>query len=91
MALINKDYKNYKSILNFTDKIFYDYKFSDFIEKTNALFNTDGNLIAVTRRFGKTITAHMLSAHYSKGYADQKILDNPEISTKKSSNINSSK
>ena len=47
---------------------------TDFIEKTNALFNTDGNLIAVTRRFGKTITAHMLSADYSKGYADQKIL-----------------
>ena len=57
---------------------------TDFIEETNALFNTDGNLIAVTRRFGKTITAHMLSAYYSKGYADQKILDNPEISTKDS-------
>ncbi|MBQ4489196.1 MAG: AAA family ATPase [Ruminobacter sp.] len=57
---------------------------TDFIEKTNALFNTDGNLIAVTRRFGKTITAHMLSAYYSKGYADQKIFDNPEISTKDS-------
>ena len=35
LALINKDYKNYKSIINFTDKIFYDYKFSDFIERTN--------------------------------------------------------
>ena len=57
---------------------------TDFIEKTNALFNTDGNLIAVTRRFGKTITAHMLSAYYSKGYADQKIFDNLEISTKDS-------
>ena len=57
---------------------------TDFIKKTNALFNTDGNLIAVTRRFGKIITAHMLSAYYSKGYAAQKIFDNPEISTKDS-------
>ncbi len=55
---------------------------TDFIEKTNALFNTDGNLIAVTRprRFGKTVTAHMLSAYYSKGYAGQKIFDGLEIS-----------
>ena len=55
---------------------------TDFIEKTNALFNTDGNLIAVTRprRFGKTVTAHMLSAYYSKGYAGQKIFDGLKIS-----------
>ena len=46
---------------------------TDFIEKTNALFNTDGNLIAVTRprRFGKTVTAH---------YAGQKIFDGLKIS-----------
>ncbi|WP_405349883.1 AAA family ATPase, partial [Ruminobacter amylophilus] len=54
---------------------------TDFIEKTNALFNTDGKLLAVTRprRFGKTVTAHMLSAYYSKGYAGQKIFDNLKI------------
>ena len=57
---------------------------TDFIEKTNALFNTDGNLLAVTRprRFGKTVTAHMLSAYYSKGYAGQKIFDDLKISYK---------
>ncbi len=54
---------------------------TDFIEKTNALFNTDGKLLAVTRprRFGKTVTAHMLSAYYSKGYAGQNIFDNLKI------------
>ncbi len=59
---------------------------TDFIEKTNALFNTDGNLIAVTRprRFGKTVTAHMLSAYYSKGYAGQEIFNDLEISNKNS-------
>lgn len=48
-----------------------------FIEKTNALLNTDGKLLAVTRprRFGKTVTAHMLSSYDSKGYADRKIFD----------------
>ena len=57
---------------------------TDFIEKTNALLNTDGKLLAVTRprRFGKTVTAHMLSAYYSKGYADQNIFDKLEISNK---------
>ncbi len=59
---------------------------TDFIEKTNALFNTDGNLIAATRprRFGKTVTAHMLSAYYSKGYAGQEIFNDLEISNKNS-------
>ena len=59
---------------------------TDFIEKTNALFNTDGNLIAVTRprRFGKTVTAHMLSAYYSKGYAGQNIFDKLEIANRAS-------
>ena len=58
---------------------------TDFIEKTNALFNTDGKLLAVTRprRFGKTVTADMLSAYYSKGYAGRNIFDNLKISKEK--------
>ena len=58
---------------------------TDFIEKTNALLNTDGKLLAVTRprRFGKTVTAHMLSAYYSKGYAGRNIFDNLKISKEK--------
>ncbi len=59
---------------------------TDFLEKTNALFNTDGKLLAVTRprRFGKTVTAHMLSAYYSKGYAGQNIFDKLEIANRAS-------
>ena len=59
---------------------------TDFIVKTNALLNTDGKFIAITRprRFGKTVTAHMLSAYYSKGYAEQNIFDKLEIANKPS-------
>ena len=54
---------------------------TDFLGITNALLNTDGKLLAVTRprRFGKTVTAHMLSAYYSKGYAGRKIFDGLNI------------
>ena len=59
---------------------------TDYLEKTNTLFNTDGKLLAVTRprRFGKTVTAHMLSAYYSKGYAGQNIFDKLEIANRAS-------
>lgn len=59
---------------------------TDFIVKTNALLNTDGKFIAITRprRFGKTVTAHMLSAYYSKGYVGQNIFDKLEIADKPS-------
>ena len=59
---------------------------TDFIVKTNALLNTDGKFIAITRprRFGKTVTAHMLSAYYSKGYVGQNIFDKLEIANKPS-------
>ena len=54
---------------------------TDFIEKTNKRLNEDNRFLAVTRprRFGKTVTAHMLSAYYSKGYAGQKIFDDLKI------------
>ncbi|SFP63312.1 PD-(D/E)XK nuclease superfamily protein [Ruminobacter amylophilus] len=54
---------------------------TDFIEKTNKRLNEDNRFFAVTRprRFGKTVTAHMLSAYYSKGYAGQNIFDNLKI------------
>ena len=59
---------------------------TDFIEKTNTLLKTDGKFLAVTRprRFGKTVTAHMLSAYYSKGYAGKNIFDKLEIANKPS-------
>ena len=54
---------------------------SDFIEITNNRFNEDNRFMAVTRprRFGKTVTAHMLLAYYSREYAGQKIFDNLKI------------
>ena len=59
---------------------------TDFIEKTNTLLKTDGKFLAVTRprRFGKTVTAHMLSAYYSKAYTGQNIFDKLEIANKPS-------
>ncbi len=58
---------------------------TDFIAKTNALLNTDGKLLSMTRprRFGKTVTADMLLAYYSKEYDGQKIFDNLKISKEK--------
>ena len=48
---------------------------TDFIAKTNAILNTDGKLLVLSRprRFGKTVTADMLLAYYSKAYAGQNI------------------
>ena len=59
---------------------------TDFIGKMSAKLNADKRLFAITRprRFGKTVTAHMLSAYYSKGYAGQKIFDDLKISKEKS-------
>ena len=59
---------------------------TDFIAKTNALLNTDGKFIAITRprRFGKTVTADMLLAYYSKAYTGQNIFDKLEIANKPS-------
>lgn len=80
--ILNPDKENsFIRLVKFKDtRVFVDK--TDFLEKTNALFNTDGKLLAVTRprRFGKTVTAHMLSAYYSKGYAGQKIFDGLKIS-----------
>ena len=54
---------------------------TDFIEVMSSKINDEKRFFAVTRprRFGKTVTAHMLSAYFSKGYAGQNIFDNLEI------------
>ena len=54
---------------------------TDFIAETNERFDLDGNLLALTRprRFGKTVTAHMLLAYYSKAYAGQHLFDGLKI------------
>ena len=57
---------------------------TDFIEKISAKVNTQNCFLAMTRprRFGKTVTAHMLLAYYSKGYARQDIFEKLEIANK---------
>ena len=59
---------------------------TDFIEKISAKVNTQNCFLAITRprRFGKTVTAHMLLAYYSKWYARQDIFDKLEIANKPS-------
>ena len=55
---------------------------TDFIEKMSSKINADRRFFAVNRprRFGKTVTAHMLSAYYSRGYEGQNIFDGLKIS-----------
>ena len=71
---------SFEILVNFKDKdIFVDK--THFIEKMSTKMNTDKRFIAVTRprRFGKTVTAHMLLAYYSKEYEGHKIFDELEI------------
>ncbi len=57
---------------------------TDFIAKMSENINRNKRLFAVTRprRFGKTVTAHMLLAYYSKAYAGQHIFDGLKITDK---------
>ena len=84
--IINPD--NYNSFINLVkfkeSEIFVDK--TEFIEIMSSKINTQNRFIAITRprRFGKTVTAHMLSAYYSKGYTGQNIFDKLEIANKPS-------
>lgn len=55
---------------------------TDFIEKTNDIIDSESRFIAVTRprRFGKTVTAHMLAAYYSGGCNSEDLFRNLKIS-----------
>ena len=57
---------------------------TDLISKINLRLNTVGKLLSLTRprRFGKTVTADMLLAYYSKEYDGKKIFEDLEISKK---------
>ncbi|WP_019000855.1 AAA family ATPase [Ruminobacter sp.] len=83
-SILNPTMENsFETLVNFKDKdIFVDK--TDFIEKMSAKINADKRFFAVTRprRFGKTVTAHMLLAYYSKGYIGTKIFDGLHIADK---------
>jgi hypothetical protein len=83
-SILNPTMENsFETLVNFKDKdIFVDK--TDFIEKMSAKINADKRFFAVTRprRFGKTVTAHMLLAYYSKGYIGKKIFDGLHIADK---------
>ena len=58
---------------------------TDFIAKMSENINKNKRFFAVTRprRFGKTVTADMLLAYFSKEYDGKKIFDNLKISQEK--------
>ena len=81
---LNPDKENsFISLANRKNKYLFVDK-TNFIEITNNRLNKDNRFLAVTRprRFGKTVTAHMLLAYYSKGYAGSKIFDGLHISNR---------
>ena len=82
--ILNPDKENsFISLANRKNKYLFVDK-TNFIEITNNRLNEDNRFLAVTRprRFGKTVTAHMLLAYYSKGYAGSKIFDGLHISNR---------
>lgn len=75
----NLDFKN-KSLLK-TPKFYVDK--TEFITHININIQTDDKFICFTRprRFGKTITAKMLSAYYSKGCDSKEIFDRFKVAS----------
>lgn len=64
-----------QSIPRYVDK-------SELISVTNSLLNTEGRHICITRprRFGKSMTANMLSAYYSRGCDSRELFSGLKIS-----------
>lgn len=75
----NFDFKN-RSLVK-TPKFYVDK--TDFIAYLNQNIHSDDKFICFTRprRFGKTITAKMLSAYYSKGCDSKELFDRFKISS----------
>ena len=62
---LNPDYSAFKDVLD--SKIYVDK--TELLEYTNSVINTTSKFICNSRprRFGKSITANMMTAYYSKG------------------------
>lgn len=74
---LNPDNSAFQVILN--SKIYVDR--TELIQYTNSVLNTDQALICNSRprRFGKSITANMLTAYYSKGCNSEKMFAGTKI------------
>ncbi len=73
---------SFADLIAFKDKdVFVDK--TDFIARMSENINKNKRLFAVTRprRFGKTVTAHMLLAYFSKAYAGQNIFEGLKIAS----------
>ena len=78
--ILNTGYDAFKKLALFDRSSYVDK--SDFIEKTFDFFNKEKRFMAFTkpRRFGKSVTASMLSAYYSKGCDSREWFSNLKIS-----------
>ncbi|MCI6241806.1 MAG: ATP-binding protein [Agathobacter sp.] len=77
-SYVNKDSRSFKSAID--SQIYVDK--TGFLNYTNSVLNTEQRYICVSRprRFGKSITAAMLSAYYSKGEDTRELFHNFIIS-----------
>ena len=76
---LNPGNDGFKMALN--SKIYVDK--SGLISYTNSVLKTEQRFVCVSRprRFGKSMTADMLSAYYSRGCDSKELFKNYEIST----------
>lgn len=79
--ILNPDNQIFKRISTSKNSLYVDK--SDFIAETFDFLNSDRCLMAFTRprRFGKTVTASMLSAYYSKGCSSDELFSNLKIAS----------
>ena len=79
---LNPDYSTFKDVLD--SKIYVDK--TELLEYTNSVINTTSKFICNSRprRFGKSITANMMTAYYSKGCDSRQMFSKLKISEKDS-------
>ena len=79
---LNPDYSAFKDVLD--SKIYVDK--TELLEYTNSVINTTSKFICNSRprRFGKSITANMMTAYYSKGCDSRQMFSKFKISEKDS-------
>ena len=83
-SYVNKGSESFKSAIN--SQIYVDK--TNFLNYTNSVLATEQRYICVSRprRFGKSITASMLSAYYSSGEDTRELFANYNIAKSADSN-----